>query len=168
MGDHDMWRRWLCVGALVLGGALAACAPAAAAGGAAQVGEIAIRGAWSPAMAMTMDHGDHGGMGAVTAAVYLQITNTGDAPDRLVALAAEGFGVAELHQTSIDGNSVMRMAPVDSLEIPAGGTTTLETGGYHIMLIDLPEPPEAGDTIPLTLTFERNGSVTVPVEVRNR
>jgi copper(I)-binding protein len=131
-----------------------------------RVGEITVSDAWS--LAMAMDHGDEATTSATNAAIYLQVTNTGDTPDRLVPVAAEGLGTVELHQTAIDANSVMRMAPVDSLEIPASGRAGLETGGYHIMLIDVPNPPEPGDTILLTLIFERNGTVSVPVEVRNR
>lgn len=165
MGYKSTKWAWLCAGALIAAG-LAACGQAPAVGGTASVGEIAVSGAWSPAM--TMDLGDHGSMGSMTAAIYMQISNAGDAPDRLIAVSTEGFGVAELHQSTIDTNSVMRMAPVEAIEIPAGGTARLETGGYHVMVIGVPTMPQAGDTIPLTLTFARNGNVTVPVEVRNR
>ena len=42
----------------------------------------------------------------------------------------------------------------------------LKPGSYHVMLIGLKKPLTAGETFPLTLTFEKAGniSVTVPVQ----
>jgi copper(I)-binding protein len=43
----------------------------------------------------------------------------------------------------------------------------LELGGYHIMLINV-EQLEPGQTIPITLTFEKAGTVEVEAEVREQ
>src|SRR3712207_7876796 len=45
--------------------------------------------------------------------------------------------------------------------VPAGGTIRLEPGGYHLMLGGLRKPMTLGQKVPLTLTFERAGTVTV-------
>ncbi len=42
----------------------------------------------------------------------------------------------------------------------------LRPGGLHVMLIDLTAPLQPGQTIPLTLRFEKAGEVTVQVAVR--
>jgi hypothetical protein len=43
---------------------------------------------------------------------------------------------------------------------------SLEPGGYHIMLLDLAEPLEDGDTFELTLRFEQAGEMDLTVDVR--
>ena len=58
------------------------------------------------------------------------------------------------------------MQPVDGITIPAGKTVTLEPGGYHIMLEDLPADLAAGSQIRLVLTFEQCGPLNVTAEVR--
>ena len=59
------------------------------------------------------------------------------------------------------------MSPVDRIEIPAGGQTKLEPGGFHIMLMNLAAPLENGSTIKVTLTFETAAPQTVDVDVRD-
>jgi len=59
----------------------------------------------------------------------------------------------------------MMMQPVDGIDLPAGTAVELKPGGYHIMLLDLASPLEAGQTFTITLTFEQAGSVEVPVTV---
>jgi copper(I)-binding protein len=51
------------------------------------------------------------------------------------------------------------------LEIPAGGSVTLDTGGYHLMFIDLKRQPKKGEKFLATLTFEKAGNVTVEFAV---
>ena len=65
------------------------------------------------------------------------------------------------------GSGEMEMRPISSLDLPAGEAVALEPGGYHIMLIDLVAPLVAGDTLEVTLTFERAGEQVVTVTVRD-
>ena len=58
------------------------------------------------------------------------------------------------------------MQPIERLEIPAGATVELKPGSYHIMLIGLKQELKAGETIEITLTFEKAGDVKVTAEVR--
>ena len=60
----------------------------------------------------------------------------------------------------------MRMRAVENIPVPANGQTALEPGGYHIMLIGLKQALKEGGSFPLTLTFEKAGSVTVQVPVQ--
>ena len=61
---------------------------------------------------------------------------------------------------------MMGMREIGSLTLPAGEEVSLEPGGYHIMLIDLAKPIEEGDTVPVTLTFEKAGEIEVEAEAR--
>ncbi len=55
----------------------------------------------------------------------------------------------------------------DGLELPAGEQVSLEPGGYHVMLLELQAPIAEGDTVPVTLTFEKAGEVQVDAQARN-
>ena len=66
----------------------------------------------------------------------------------------------------VSGGGMMGMQPVARVEIPAGGSLQLKPGSYHVMLIGLVKDLKAGDTIDLTLKFERAGAITVKAQVR--
>lgn len=104
--------------------------------------------------------------GAQAGAAYLNVTNTGKMPDRLLGGSAPGVKRVEIHEMSVTGG-VMRMRHLaEGLPIPAGGTATLKPGGYHIMLIGLASPLKAGASLPLTLRFEKAGTVTVNLPIK--
>jgi len=100
-----------------------------------------------------------------TSAAYMTIENTTDALDRLVAAASPVARVVELHTHIMEGG-VMRMRPVTAIEVNPGEPAVLRPGGLHVMLIDLTRPLRAGETIPLTLRFEKAGEVTIDVPVQ--
>mgnify|MGYP002629140217 CR=1 FL=1 len=53
----------------------------------------------------------------------------------------------------------------DGLELFAGETVSFKPGSYHVMLVDLVEPLEVGDTVDVTLDFAMSDSITLTVEV---
>jgi copper(I)-binding protein len=59
----------------------------------------------------------------------------------------------------------MRMRAVPAIDVPAGARVALGSGGYHVMLVGLHRPLVAGASVPLTLTFERAGSIEVTADV---
>lgn len=97
--------------------------------------------------------------------VFLVLKNGGGTADKLVKAASPVAENVELHTHIKDGDA-MRMRAVDNIPVPAKGQTALEPGGYHIMLIGLKQPLKEGGSFPLTLTFEKAGSVTVTVPVQ--
>ena len=102
---------------------------------------------------------------AANSAAYLTIANTADVADRLLRVRAEVSKTQELHQTIREGD-VMRMRAVEGgIAVPAKGSVALAPGGYHVMLIGLTQPLAAGDTFPLTLTFEKAGDIEVTAKV---
>jgi copper(I)-binding protein len=100
-----------------------------------------------------------------TGAAYLTLSATGLAADRLVAASSPVAAKTELHNHIMVGN-VAQMRQVDAIEVAPGSPTLLQPGGLHIMLIDLKAPLQAGTSFPVTLTFEKAGTVTVQVAVR--
>ncbi len=106
------------------------------------------------------------GMGAIAGAAFMTIVNTGDEDDRLIAAASDVSERVELHTHLIDQNGVARMVEVkDGFAIPAGGSHALERGGDHVMFMGLKEPFAPGETIQVTLTFEKAGEVMLDVPV---
>lgn len=97
---------------------------------------------------------------AGTVEIHETVAADGEGSDTTMAMGGESS------DTTMGGMGQMTMQPVDSVDLPAGETVVLEPGGYHIMLIDLVAPLEAGQEIEVTLTFENAGerTITVPVQ----
>ena len=98
-------------------------------------------------------------------AVYMHLMNEGGADDALISVETDAAETAELHESKMDENGVMRMSPLSRVNLPTGGSAVLEPGGMHVMLIGMKEGVAQGDNISLTLNFEKSGSQTVEVEV---
>jgi len=95
---------------------------------------------------------------------FMVLRNSGKADDKLVKAASPVAEHVELHEHVME-DGAMRMRPVDGVPVPAGGSTALQPGGYHVMLIGLKQPLKEGERFPLTLTFEKAGTVTIEVPV---
>ena len=104
--------------------------------------------------------------GARSGGVFLSVENKGDRTDRLLTVSTPMAGTAELHQMVMDAG-VMRMRAVAGLDVKPGDRLVLKPGAYHVMLTDLKQPLQAGETFPLTLGFEKAGSIKVDVEVES-
>lgn len=103
--------------------------------------------------------------GADVAGGYMVITNPGATADRLVGGSAAFAERVEVHQMAM-ANGMMTMEEVEGgLEVPAGGEVKLQPGGLHVMFFGLRDVPQAGDSVPVTLTFEKAGEVTVDMSV---
>ncbi len=122
--------------------------------GAQTPSSISVENAWARATIGTAQSG----------VIYATITDHG-APDRLLALSTPVAGKAELHETIHDGN-VMKMRPVEGLAIAPGAPVSLAPSGYHIMLTQLHQPLLEGQTFPLSLKFEKAGTVETTVTVK--
>ena len=104
--------------------------------------------------------------GAPTAAGYLTITNNGTEADKLIAASSPAAATGTLHLVTVkDGVMSMRPAEV-SIEIPARGSVTLAPGGLHIMFVTLKEPLKEGGKLPVTLTFEKAGTVETFMHIK--
>ena len=119
----------------------------------AQPAALAVTEAWSRASTPA----------AQTGAMYVTVT-TGQ-PDRLTGATTPVASMAEIHQSRMRAG-VMEMRPVpDGLPVTPGTPIHMTPGGYHIMLMGLKQPLKQGDHVPLTLTFQHAGAVTVQAVV---
>ena len=142
---------------------------------------------WEPAVSLgkgeapVASHGDHGVTvgdltlsGAFTRATlpnapvgggYVTITNNGAEADRLVAAESPFSPDVQVHQMAVV-NDVMQMSELpDGLEIPAGESVTLAPGGLHLMFMNIAKPFVEDETVPVTLTFEKAGTVEIELAV---
>ncbi|MDH3713960.1 MAG: copper chaperone PCu(A)C [Gammaproteobacteria bacterium] len=119
-----------------------------------RIGDLIVARPWSRTMPAV----------AVTGAAYFTLSNRGASGDRLIAAASPVAERVEIHEHSMS-DGVMRMRHVPGVDVSPGLTTVFEPGGLHIMLMGLHEPLLEGKTFPLTLTFERAGSLVVMVIV---
>ncbi len=102
--------------------------------------------------------------GAKVGAAFMEIKAAGDAADVLLSAASPIAGRVEIH-THIHEDGVMKMRRIDNLPIGAGQSVVLKPSGDHIMLMDLTGPLKEGELVPLTLVFEKAGSVEVEATI---
>ncbi|GAA0302356.1 copper chaperone PCu(A)C [Rhodovulum strictum] len=99
-------------------------------------------------------------------AAFMVLVNTGAEDDRLVSAASDVAERVELHTHEADANGVMRMVEVEEgFAIPAGGSHELKRGGDHVMFLGLTRPLAQGDSVTVTLNFEKAGEVVVEIPV---
>lgn len=103
---------------------------------------------------------------APVAGGFLTIENTGAEADLLISATSDVAGETQIHEMAMEGDVMKMRQLVDGLEIPAGETVVLAPGGFHIMFMGLKQPLVEGESVTVTLTFEKAGSVDVvlPVE----
>lgn len=159
----NLWPRPYETIGLALGTAMrtllaALCLVLIAAGSAAEdfrVGALEVSQPWARASAGPAKAG----------AIYLTLRNRGSVPDRLIAAASPAADRLALHRHAMEG-AVMKMRPLEGgLPLPAGEEVALAPGGLHIMMMGLAGPLEEGARHPLTLTFERAGTLELDVLV---
>ena len=103
---------------------------------------------------------------ARTGCGFMTITNKGTVADRLVSARSNASDKVEVHEMQMDGN-VMRMRELaKGLEIPPGATVMLKPGSYHIMFMELKAPLAKDAKVPLTLVFEKAGSIDIQLDVQ--
>jgi len=60
----------------------------------------------------------------------------------------------------------MVMYQVPAVDVPAGGEVQLKPGSFHVMLFGLTRDLKEGDTVDVSLQFEKAGTVPVRAVVR--
>lgn len=81
----------------------------------------------------------------------MNIQNHGDSSDMLLKVESDVAKMVQIHLSEVDANGVSSMHEVDGIEIPAGGSAELKSGGYHVMLMGLNRELKEGETTTFTL-----------------
>lgn len=99
---------------------------------------------------------------------YMTLENRGSTSDRLLEASSPVAASTQIHTMSMEGD-VMRMREVGALDLAPAAKVEMKPGaGYHIMLIGLKQPLQAGDKFPMTLNFEKAGKIEVSVTVDSK
>lgn len=121
---------------------------------AAQTAQLEVKDVWARATIGSSSN----------AAVFMTITSQN--PDRLVAASTPVANETDL-MTMEGGSSAMEMKNLNVIDIPANKPVSLNPSGLHVWLAGLKQPLKAGQTFPLTLTFEKAGHREVTVSIIN-
>lgn len=119
----------------------------------ARLGKLTISGQW--VRPTTND----------VSAAYLTVHNSGEA-DTLIKAATPLTSTVQLHEVITEGSSSKMQEKPGGFPVPANGTLELKPGGFHIMLMGLKAPISLGETVSLTLTFEKAGEITIEAPVK--
>ncbi|MUZ65605.1 copper chaperone PCu(A)C [Agrobacterium vitis] len=96
---------------------------------------------------------------------FVTITNTGSVEDKLIAISSPRAMRVELHEMVMQG-TIMKMRKVpDGFAIAPGATLKMEPGGYHLMFMGVQMPFKAAQIVPVTLTFEKAGTLELAMPV---
>lgn len=102
---------------------------------------------------------------APATAAFMELKNTSGKDHALVSAKAYINKTTELHN-HIHDNGVMRMRQVQKIDLPAGQSTALKPGGFHIMLIGLDAPVQKDQNIKIDLTFDDGSTKTIEAKGR--
>lgn len=105
-------------------------------------------------------------LGVPTTGAFMTLKNTGNADRRLLRVDSPAAKTVELHN-HLNDNGVMKMRQVREIRIKAGSETELRPGSYHVMMIDLKQPLQEGEKVPLALSFDDGSSEKVEAIVRH-
>jgi len=98
-------------------------------------------------------------------AAFMELKNLTDKPVALISAASAAAKTVELHEhVNVDG--MMQMRQIPKIDIPAAGTTMLQPGGLHVMLIGLTQKLKAGENVTITLNFSDGESITLEAPVK--
>ena len=95
--------------------------------------------------------------------VFMTIHNGGEDSDTIKSVsskAADKVGIAKFEK-----GPMLNSKAVETLDTPKGEATNLDQDGYHLVMTELTEEIEGGDTVALTLEFEDTGELEVLVSV---
>ncbi|WP_292728840.1 copper chaperone PCu(A)C [Microbacterium sp. UBA837] len=101
-------------------------------------------------------------------AAFGVLENSADSDATIVSVSSDASSMMELHEVVDDGSGSMVMQEKDGgFVIPAGGSLTLEPGGYHFMLMDLTAPLVAGEDATFTVTFDDGSTMAFVAPVKD-
>jgi periplasmic copper chaperone A len=98
-------------------------------------------------------------------AAYLQLENRGKTADKLLRIRSTVAAQVQLHTMSMEGD-MMKMREIEHIPLPPASKLVMAPGnGPHVMLLGLKQALKVGQTLALTLEFEKAGKLDVQVKV---
>jgi len=95
---------------------------------------------------------------------YMTMHNPGPGALSVVSVRSEAFASVEIHRSFMQ-DGMMRMEPVDDLEIEADASIKLEPGGLHLMMMMPKEPTSPGDEIVIFIELDDGSEQSLKMTV---
>jgi len=95
---------------------------------------------------------------------YMTIHNPSQVAVIIDAIRSDAFSSVEIHR-SVMQDGMMRMDPVDKLQIAPGANLQLAPGGLHLMMMLPVEPTRPGDEIEIILQLDDGSEQAVKMKV---
>jgi copper(I)-binding protein len=102
-----------------------------------------------------------------TSPVFMSIHNRGGQADRLLKVETKGAVKVSLSKAS-DPQDLSSSQAVETIEIPPGGSAVFGDGPYAMLLTGLRGDLVPGQTLALTLHFEKSGTLSVEAAITTR
>lgn len=95
-----------------------------------------------------------------TSAAYFVYQNKFDKPDTLISVSSEVSSLTQIHESYKSEDGMMGMREQKEVVISSGEKLIFKQGGLHIMLIDLQEDLNSGDSVAVELEWKVAGRVS--------
>ncbi len=102
-----------------------------------------------------------------TSAAYFTYVNSLDVPDTLKAVRSSVAGMAQLHESYETEDGMMGMREQKELIVSPGDSIRFRQGGLHIMLMQLTQDLNNGDSVRLEVEFARAGLFSIELPVKS-
>ncbi|MGW6035090.1 copper chaperone PCu(A)C [Gordonia terrae] len=101
-------------------------------------------------------------------AAFGELTNDTGQEIRVVSASSPAAGYMELHEVVPSDTGAMTMRQKEGgLVVPANGTLTLQPGGDHLMLLDLPAAITPGQDVTFELTLADGSTTSFTAQARD-
>lgn len=98
-------------------------------------------------------------------AAYFTIQNHSSVTDTLRSIKSPAAGMAQIHESYETDDGLMGMREVKNLILQPGEKLQLERGGLHLMLMNLKNELEAGDTLKIQLNWSVEGDTLIEIPI---
>jgi copper(I)-binding protein len=96
---------------------------------------------------------------------YLTIQNSGGEADRLLKAESEGISRIEFRGTT-PGSDLLTQKPLETIDLPGQGTISFASGSYAMLLMGMKKDLKAGETLTISLFFEKAGKIDATFAIR--
>ena len=103
--------------------------------------------------------------GTDMAAAYLTVHNVSAHAVTVTSVDSPVAGHSMIHETRVQGG-MSTMRPREQVVVAAGSTVKFEPGGLHVMLHDLKQPLQVGQSVPLVVILAGGTTVKASATVR--
>jgi len=104
--------------------------------------------------------------GVANTSAYMTLRNPSGDDVVLTGASSPLAGQVQLHMTA-NHDGTLHMTHVETLTIPARDEVRLQSGGIHLMLMQLKSAPVTDSEVELTLHFDDGTSQTLQLPVRS-